>query len=528
MPVKPEQTQLRSGEGSAGPSKRRLGLLVLHLLMFLLLRFLVFDVGVVDASYYRRVSILPGLGLRLFGSLSGITLLLASAAFLWLGDSSWQSVKHGTFLKWLSGIGAVSLALTFVGQGVNLYFGQEYLLDRVCVLALALLVFSRPVFIVPFLLVLIAFAGQFQFPIEGYGWAIHLLGIQRFQVLILLAVFSAFLLHQRVEDFPVLQGSLFLSLIIAASFYWVPGLGKLRIEWWSLPTAHWSLFGAWSHGWLADWSGEQILACTARMRPLAMLLQAVVLFAECGAIFVLFRRCALILLPLWIAFHVGVWFAYGFSFWAWIAIDGCLLLFVWKHPAEVRFSRWECGLAVGLIVVSPYWVNPNRLAWFNAPLANTFRVVATTAEGAEFEVPPGAFSPYEYIFTMQQFGDLSDVPLIVGPYGATSSAKRASRSGEDLARLQGKGESREQNPEFKEQIASLMRKYASQWNAGRTNRSQLWFLRLPQTLNTSLPSVDMTAQELVRLRLERRVHFVRGEEVVKQVAQVCFEIDVRP
>ena len=82
------------------------------------------------------------------------------------------------------------LAWTFSTYDVNLYLGREHHADRVLLLVLGALVWRRPVFVLPFVLLVVAVVNQFFFPIGGYSTA------EQFALVRVLIVFLATFLLQ--------------------------------------------------------------------------------------------------------------------------------------------------------------------------------------------------------------------------------------------------------------------------------------------------------------------------------------------
>lgn len=505
----------------------RIAMIASHILVFLGLRWTVFGVGILDELAYRDASLLPALGENLVTSPQGWTLLLGGSFFWRRASQSWQTLSTPNCLRWFATGVAFFLASQFASQGINLYFGQMHALERALLLVFALAIAIRPLFILPFLLIFIAYAGQFAFPIEGYGWDNHLLGIHRFEIFMLLAILGTFFIHFRGEEEPIVPNStLYLGVLIIASFYFEPGIGKLRIGWPIIPTAHNSLFGAWSHGWLSWLSGENIAHYVQLLKPLAIPMQMFVIAIELGAVFALWRRCALILLPCWVIFHVGAWINYGFSFWSWMLVDLAVFLFILQQRDSFRFGLKECALGILLIGGSRFWLDPNRLAWFNARLTNTFHVVATLEDGSKLQVPPQALAPYDYIFTMQMFSGISNKQLLVGPYGATTSRSTAQSLGSKLKQIQRRTPNSQFTPRLTEQLRRLLHAYGTQWNAGRTNQSVFSTVSPPPVLNTTLAWEELTEHRIQSLYLERRVHVLTEHSVVTEVAQECLRIEL--
>lgn len=503
---------------------RRMGHLFLHLLSFLLLRELVFALGSLSESHYERDSLLAGVATTVVTSPFFWAFAIGAIAFRSRALASWQSVEIGRLLKWLATALALMLAVTSAGQPVNLYFGQEYLLDRTFLLILAALVWFRPIIILPFVVLVVAVAGQFAVPVDGYGWDRHLLGVYRLPIhLLLIILCGTFAGNDTRPAKP--QTTVTLAVVAIAACYWVPGFGKLRIGYLFTPNVHYSVFGAWAHGWLADLSGEEVVSITTKLKPFAIPLQFFVMLIECGALFILVRRVSLWLLPMWVLFHLGAWILYGYIFWVWILIDVAVFWFILKQPEHFRFDWKTCVLAFVLVGTSRFWLNPNRLAWFNSPLANTYQIEATTSDGETIVVNPSSFAPYDYIFTMQMFAPISSQPQLTAPYGATSVAKNATAMGSELAAYESR-KTQVVDPVLRGQLSKLIRRYAESWNAGRDGQSALAFLHTPALLNTTLQKTKMAGKGIVAVKVVRVRSFLATDTVVRERVEECLVIDL--
>lgn len=501
---------------------------LLQLVVFLGLRHLVFVVGGLTESDYADSVLMPHLARRTITTLCGWALIGSILVLRTRAFAGWNEIEHGTWLRWFATGLSLIPGLTFATQATNLYFGQEYLVDRIVVLLFVAGVYCRPILILPFTLSLIAFAGQFSIPIDGYGWDRHLLGVHRLEIHLLLVLFSGFLTKSNKQAVASNQSTILLAAVVIAACYWVPGLGKLRMGWVGVPTVQISFFGAWCHGWLAEISAQEVVQYTTHLRSFAIPMQCLVLLIECGAVFVLVRRVALMLLPMWAAFHIGAWLLYGFSFWGWITIDAAAFLYVWKCEARFRFGWRQITLACLLVGSSGFWLSPNRLAWFNAPFTNTFHVIATTAEGEQFEVHPSALAPYDYVFTMQQFGEIATEPQLVGPYGATTNRKTALSSGPELAGRQQRRSIVVKDSKLRDQLTGLLTRYATSWNAGLTNGSTFSLIEPPPLLNSTRPVAQVANRQIRSIKVQRRRSWLTGEKVVSEVAEVCLCIQIEP
>ena len=85
-----------------------------------------------------------------------VTIVLLGIILMRYGTllSSWQMLEHGTVLRIFILFLAFVVAWPFVTYGYNYYFGQGHYLDRLVIALLLPLIWWRPVFVFPFLLLI--------------------------------------------------------------------------------------------------------------------------------------------------------------------------------------------------------------------------------------------------------------------------------------------------------------------------------------------------------------------------------------
>ena len=160
-----------------------------HLAGFWCLREIVFSIGRLNEAAYHSPVLVVEVARRfvqnhLYWCLPLIVLTLRGRLL-----AKWNTFEFQALSRWFSTALAFMLAAVSGGQAFNLYFNQEYAADRIVLLLLAALVAVRPIFILPFVILAIAIGGQFSFPMSGYQWQHHLLGVYRLPIHLLLVVF---------------------------------------------------------------------------------------------------------------------------------------------------------------------------------------------------------------------------------------------------------------------------------------------------------------------------------------------------
>ncbi len=502
---------------------------VIHVAAFLAVRYAVFSIGVLSEADYEEQILVLRVVKRCFRSIIFWPLVTSVLVFRKRLLLSWSQLSPLPEFRWFAAGMALALTATFGAQEFNLYFGHAYLIDRLVLLGLALLIALRPVFIVPFAIQVVAVGGQFSYPMSAHGWDEHMLGIYRLPIHLLLVIFTALLLRSDDDDRQAARSTVLVSLVVIAAGYWVPGITKLRMDWMTVPNVQYSFFGAWCHGWLCGVSPDRVVEVTNSLRRVAVPLQWATVLFECGAIFVLWRRMSLILLSVWIIFHFGALVLYGYAFWLWILIDASALVFVFFRREVVCELKWQHAvLAALLIATSSRWLNPNRLAWFNAPLANSYQFVAVTDKQKRYELPPEFFAPYDYIFTMKWFEYASEQRQVTGPYATTMDRRYALMTGDALRRTQEQRGQKQRDEIRVEELSRFLKRYMKNWNTKRNNSSALQYLKPPTLLNSTCKTANIPVDETVlAIEIQRiRTVFNQGS-IERKNMNMCLRVDVR-
>ncbi len=132
-----------------------------------------------------------------FVLVSGVVVALCHRA-MWRG---WSELDHGIALRRFILVSAFVMAWSFSTYDYNLFFDRGHAVDRLLLIGLLPLIWWRPVFVLPFLAVLIPVIWQFDHPLGGYSWT------DKSMVVRVLILFSAALVmlamtrSRRTSDF---------------------------------------------------------------------------------------------------------------------------------------------------------------------------------------------------------------------------------------------------------------------------------------------------------------------------------------
>ena len=344
----------------------------------------------------------------------------------------WHGLEGGRALRWFVGGLAVVLAWSASAYAYNAWYDHAHLFDRAALVALAALVFWRPVFVLLFVPAYWAVIWQFDAPALGF----YIL-IADFRPLVsVLIMFGAALLVQALAGGRHMTGFLFLTLCIVAANFWVPGYAKLRIGWITHGHVYLLLPNAYTHGWLAFLDSQTVSSMTALLAYADWPMRIGALCIECGSLFFLASaRVAKVFLVL-CSLLLGVFFlTLGYLFWKWVALHAVLWLLLFRSRESDAlgwrrrlFTRERFAVSVLVIGGAAWWLAPAALAWFDTPLTSTLRYEAIGRSGALYEIPPGFFAPYESHIAMASFtGRLVPAPMLAMMYGVTGNKAMAGR-----------------------------------------------------------------------------------------------------
>jgi hypothetical protein len=279
---------------------------------------------------------------------------------------------------------------------------------------------------------------------------------------------------------------------LIAGHYWVCGLGKLQLGWLLHDRVHYLLPATYANGWLGFLQPEVIERLTRALAGANGPMKLLTLSVECGALLCLGHRSVLrLMLAAWMTFHAGIFLISGICFWKWMVLDATVLgVFFRKNlPPVPIFTRGHFLLSIGLISTAGLWSAPVKLAWLDARVTYTYRFEAIGPDGRTFTLPPRFFAPYDYQFTLGNFGYVAEPPHLGIVWGAImepSLAKALENAGstEQILTL----ERERGRPGFDASRSAVfdgfIRQFASHWNERNTKDSWWSLLQAPRQLWT--------------------------------------------
>jgi hypothetical protein len=469
----------------------RIGVFVV---LYVLLEKLLLQVARLPEQSYGEAFILAEMVRRLFEPTpASILTLVGLAAALVVGVRSrslgprWASFQAGSALRAVVVLMALVLAWAYGTYDYNLYFDRGHHFDRLLLVAFACLIVWRPVFVLPFLLVLLVILRQFDHPIGGYSSAEQILLVRG------LVLFGVFVLVHLLRGGFRSADFVFILCCLVAGHYWVCGYGKLELGWTASDRIHYLLPATYANGWLGFLDPQTIGRLTSMLAFANAPLKFLTLAIECGALVFLWRRNSLrIFLIAWILFHAGTFLLTGICFWKWMILDaGLLMIFFRKSsPTMPIFTPGHFLLSLVLIGGAAFWSGPTKLAWLDARLSYTYRLTATGPNNESYSLPPRFFAPYDYQFTLGNFGYLTKEPHLGVVWGATmdpavASALEQCVSPEQVWALESARDHRTFHSRRSATFDAFVLRFAGNWNKHGSKPGWWRFFRAPAQLWTS-------------------------------------------
>lgn len=345
-------------------------------------------------------------------------ILLSLLPLIFWRQYRWTSSELGSRIRWIIGLIAVTLALPFSTYSYNYFFDQPHYFDRGLLAALAMGTFVHPFFLPLFLLQIYIVTGQFNHPAPmAFTWTDKILLYQLLGIAV--AMLPLKLFNRRIGWVPYF----IVAVAAIASFYLLPGIGKLKMEWLQInQTSNIIKAAHFQNGWLKD---PEVYQSVLKMAAATdWLLKPTTLFIELAMVLVFFRRWVAVLMFICAAgFHIGIFVSSGIFFWKWVVVElalVCMILTIPRSLAGSMFNGRQVAIAACFVAMFSFWSSRVvNLAWYDTNLAFHFNYEAVGKSGKRYEVPPYLFAPYDLPFAKGRFYFLTDRPQMVDCLGAT-------------------------------------------------------------------------------------------------------------
>lgn len=324
--------------------------------------------------------------------------------------TTWKGIEFPGGLRIFAVIVSIVMSFACATYDFNLLLDQYHHLDRLLLVLMIPLIYWRPIFLVPYIILATAYIAQYSLVIGGYSWA-------QFSMLkgLLLLVISTLVLRSVIQRNWTVE-FLLIAVCFIASHYWIAGFGKYELDWHHLNEIQRLLPNTYGNGWLPFLNVSEVSAIARDLATFNIPLRVGTLVLEWGVLFVLWRRTSLqVFLICWIIFHCSVFATSGIFFWKWILLELSLLVVLRFLPEKLLsdlFTSKNFLLSILLIASSVFWSGATKLAWLEMPMSYVYRFKAITQDGKTYDLPPAFFSPYDYQFSLGNFSYLSNHPTL--------------------------------------------------------------------------------------------------------------------
>ena len=399
---------------------------------------------------------------------------------------AWEQFELHKSIRGMAFVLALVIAFAFATYPYNYFLDRSHYPDRLLLIALAFLVLKHPLFAIAFVLQGFIIVGQFQFPFS-YSWTDK---APLFDLLVLLFPFLALkVVNPRQGFLPYLAA----ALCVVATFYFVPAMGKLQLDW-VTGNEQKNIFIAatWQNNWLTAQGNAFLFKIQQHMGDVAFAIKIITIILEVGVIFILFnRRLAMVILIGLIGMHTGILLSSGIFFWKWVAMDLALIAILFllpKDPDKRLFNPALTGLGAVLVLgLTAVYYRPPNLSWYDSNLCFHFHFEVEGESGEVYQLPPSSFAPYDIPFAQGRFYFLTRVPQIVTTLGATRNqgkllALRETNNAYELTEARARLGTVYYNPTQIERFNTFVRKFLA-WQV-RPDRRERPLVKPPDHIQT--------------------------------------------
>ena len=319
--------------------------------------------------------------------------------------------------RWLFTTAVVVQTYSLGALDYNHYFEQWYALDRLLLIAFAVLAIVRPVFTPLFIFQILILTGQHRIPgFIGYDHVHKFIAAP-----ILTYTWLSFILARfvRIRSAGLMPAMFILAVL--ALWYIFAGIGKVNIGW-QYENSLYHLFSAATDvGWLNGWSpdvkvtlGEMLIAA----EPFFLWATLLVEILLPVLLFTSWRLAFWGALSLF-AFHLAVYLFSGILFWQWSAFEVVFIayLFYVRHHETTLFSWPNRAAYLTMLLLIPLFTHIGKLAWLDCGYINTYTFYLLDDQGNQKQLDATYFSPYDTGFAKNRFFFLTNYRTLANTYG---------------------------------------------------------------------------------------------------------------
>ena len=271
---------------------------------------------------------------------------------------------------------------------------------------------------------------QFSYPLD----TAFSQNVDQLLIFVLVALTAVHLLYVSTGRRQTAPALLIVATAVAAHFY-IPGRGKLALDWLATNDLSNFAFNSYAAGWRGQGDGTLARGLGNFLTTMGWPARFGILFVELGAVVaVAHHRLLRVWLPLWAVFHAFNFALSGFFFFDWLVLEAALWIVILapslREWVDENSTPARALWAVMAVMAGATLFHPPTLAWLDPPVGYGYEVEATGQSGREYHVPLSAFAPFEQEMTFSRV-EFSPIQRAAGAYGAISSTQRL----RDLQRL---------------------------------------------------------------------------------------------
>ena len=370
-----------------------------------------------DVETYFSSSILRGILtdsslIIIYSSLFGILLLNFSKL-------TWLKLNVSQYFRIMMTLVVGAFAWEYSCYDYNFYFNQPHYFDRLALVLLCVGFYVHPIFILPYLVSLISIVHQFSFEIGPFSFTDKYLPFN------CLIIFCAFLLQRSIYKVHI-RIFLYVTLIMVGGAYFEAAMAKIKLEempwdWLLYNELDSLLISSYVNGWLKSVPEEYILNIASYISYLNFPMQVGALIVElAGVVILILPSISLIVLAGFILLHALIYISSGIFFWHWIVLDIALMVIILRsHKENVDFFSRKLLVLVSpvIIVVSSLFFDPIPLGWYDSRINNYFEFEVEVENGEKMRLSREFFSPYDIIFSQDEFFYITEELVTAGTYG---------------------------------------------------------------------------------------------------------------
>lgn len=489
-------------------------LVVVHLLICLAVYFLgarkvFFRACLLPAEAYQS-------GSTVLGMLSHApTLVLLSLGTLPLAvfrdRIAWAEIDESGKMRNFVIIVAAVLGVTFALSDYNYYYDTSFIFDRLAILALLIAIWFHPGFLFPFLVTMLVFGLQTQYPLPGGSWS-WVDKRMPTQILLVLVGYLYVRIFVRTDH----RLPLVLAITVAGAGYVHAGFSKLAIgpelTTWLFENPTSNIFvSAYQQGrWLGHLSEAQVVDAAGVLRRFDPLTNGYTLFAEIGGgLMLLDRRLTRFFLGAAVVLHLGILATTGIFFWKWIIVDLAMIWYarvLWKwrvpDPAVTKPIALALVACTFLLGVADMMKTGVLFAWWDTTSTRFLTYEVQTESGDRYELDPRYFAPYDITFVQSRFYYAVPQKLLPGTYGVTHRypvfVALQTASVKDLPVIIERYGTRRFDPRLADGFRRFVQRYVEASMRDGTKSFPPSWLSLPYHFQTTFPANTYSGQSKIR------------------------------